>query len=388
MSIKNLKNIFRFPKRRSTDPTDEELHESEYGNDYGNENEKALDYSELYPDENTETTPKEKSSEKSRSTRSLSFKIDEKSRSLRSLSFNSHDLGSNPSYDESDRKFSESNIQNPSFPSYREYDRRQDGLEEGIPPIVVMAYKCGFNTEHVQCNVVRTKGLGLGAISYTNYELRLESTNELLMIAKKMNISRKGNFHFFDMTRGLIGETLSTKGGNYLGKLEYNMQGTEFILANSASDAEEVAGFMFDTDSSRDNMKEKDIKDIGQARRLLAVLPQNNPNGLSAPYKVADNHNVSMTHVMRNNFEADRPYYNLHKFESKKPVLVNGNLRLNFKGRVGIASVKNFQLTSVNDVDNIIVQFGKVDEDRFNLDFKAPFNAFQAFSLILSQFIL
>jgi hypothetical protein len=30
-----------------------------------------------------------------------------------------------------------------------------------------------------------------------------------------------------------------------------------------------------------------------------------------------------------------RPYYNLHKFESKRPVLVNGNLRLNFKGRVG-----------------------------------------------------
>jgi tubby-related protein 1 len=55
---------------------------------------------------------------------------------------------------------------------------------------------------------------------------------------------------------------------------------------------------------------------------------------------------------------------------------------------LGIASVKNFQLTPVNDPENIIVQFGKVDEDRFNLDFKAPFNAFQAFSLILSQFIL
>jgi hypothetical protein len=75
-------------------------------------------------------------------------------------------------------------------------------LEEGIIPTVVMAYKCGFNTEHVQCNVVRTKS----ALSYTNYELRLESTNELLIIAKKMDISRKGTFHFFDMTRGLIGK--------------------------------------------------------------------------------------------------------------------------------------------------------------------------------------
>jgi hypothetical protein len=57
MSIKNnLKNIFRFPKRRTTDPTDEEPHENEYGNEY--ENEKALDYSELYPDDNNETKQK------------------------------------------------------------------------------------------------------------------------------------------------------------------------------------------------------------------------------------------------------------------------------------------------------------------------------------------
>jgi hypothetical protein len=43
-----------------------------------------------------------------------------------------------------------------------------------------------------------------------------------------------------------------------------------------------------------------------------------------------------------------RPYYNLSKFESKKPVLVNGNLRLNFKGRVGTYIYKHFCMMFLN----------------------------------------
>ena len=61
---------------------------------------------------------------------------------------------------------------------------------------------------------------------------------------------------------------------------------------------------------------------------------------------------------------------------------------MNFKGRVSIPSVKNFQLVSPDDIDYIICQFGKVGEDRFHLDFRAPLNAFQAFGLALAQFNL
>ena len=63
-----------------------------------------------------------------------------------------------------------------------------------------------------------------------------------------------------------------------------------------------------------------------------------------------------------------------------------GNYRLNFKGRVTVPSVKNFQLVAPDDIDYIVSQFGKVGEDRFNLDFRAPLNAFQAFAIALSQF--
>jgi len=69
-------------------------------------------------------------------------------------------------------------------------------------------------------------------------------------------------------------------------------------------------------------------------------------------------------------------------------VFEKGNYRLNFKGRVSVPSVKNFQLVSPDDIDTVICQFGKIGEDRFHLDFRAPLNAIQAFSLALAQFAL
>uniref|UniRef100_A0A0E0CTB1 Tubby-like F-box protein n=1 Tax=Oryza meridionalis TaxID=40149 RepID=A0A0E0CTB1_9ORYZ len=68
---------------------------------------------------------------------------------------------------------------------------------------------------------------------------------------------------------------------------------------------------------------------------------------------------------------------------------------LNFHGRVTVASVKNFQLEatanpsrpdSVGDEETIILQFGKVDNDIFSMDYRQPLSAFQAFAICLSSF--
>jgi hypothetical protein len=48
----NLKHIFRLPNRRTTEGTEDEIQEQQY------ENEKALDYSELYPDDSSENNQK------------------------------------------------------------------------------------------------------------------------------------------------------------------------------------------------------------------------------------------------------------------------------------------------------------------------------------------
>ncbi|KAH7680826.1 Tub family proteins protein [Dioscorea alata] len=74
---------------------------------------------------------------------------------------------------------------------------------------------------------------------------------------------------------------------------------------------------------------------------------------------------------------------------------------LNFRGRVTIASVKNFQLIAATqptagaptpaqpaptEHDKIILQFGKVAKDMFTMDYRYPLNAFQAFAICLSSF--
>ncbi|KGN59979.1 tubby-like F-box protein 5 [Cucumis sativus] len=68
---------------------------------------------------------------------------------------------------------------------------------------------------------------------------------------------------------------------------------------------------------------------------------------------------------------------------------------LNFKGRVTVASVKNFQLvaaaeTSQNvsaaEQERVILQFGKIGKDIFTMDYRYPLSAFQAFAICLSSF--
>ena len=68
---------------------------------------------------------------------------------------------------------------------------------------------------------------------------------------------------------------------------------------------------------------------------------------------------------------------------------------LNFKGRVTVASVKNFQFVaavdpshnvSVAQQEKVILQFGKIGKDIFTMDYLYPLSAFQAFALCLSSF--
>ncbi|CAL0320498.1 unnamed protein product [Lupinus luteus] len=75
---------------------------------------------------------------------------------------------------------------------------------------------------------------------------------------------------------------------------------------------------------------------------------------------------------------------------------------LNFRGRVSIASIKNFQLISATSSatsgtgstlsqpttqsDKIILQFGRVGKDMFTMDYRYPLSAFQAFAICLTSF--
>jgi len=63
-----------------------------------------------------------------------------------------------------------------------------------------------------------------------------------------------------------------------------------------------------------------------------------------------------------------------------------GSFVLNFRGRVSVASVKNFQLCDRNDHDHIMLQFGRIEgRHSFTMDYQYPLTAVQALSIAISS---
>jgi len=243
---------------------------------------------------------------------------------------------------------------------------------------VLLAHDSGGDTDHVQCVIVRDR-TGIASKMSPTYRLYLENKNKLLVMAVKNQFNRTSNYHMYDMTRGQAGSKLTKKSGNYLGKLRArNVNRTEYVLITQASEREEVAAVVFDRHGIVDQLKEGSLP-----RKMSVMVPQLDMEGTPIANRTGDNDSGSMADMLRNNDDG-----NMFVFESKEPVFENGNFRLNFRGRVSVPSVKNFQLVSPDDIDHVICQFGKIGEDRYHLDFKTPLNAFQAFALALCQFNL
>lgn len=244
---------------------------------------------------------------------------------------------------------------------------------------VIAAHDYGDDkTEHVQCRIERER-VGLSSKLYPSYRLVLESKDKTILIAMKMSFNRTSNYHLFDMTRGIPGGKLTKKSGNYLGKLRaVNSSRSEYVVVTRASEREEVAAVMFEKHGLVEQIREGSLP-----RKMTVVLPRLDGDNVPITHRAKDNGTGSMIDMLKENKTGNK-----FVFETKEPQFENGNYRLNFHGRVSVPSVKNFQLISPDDQDNVICQFGKVGEDKFHLDFKTPMNAFQAFSLALCQFNL
>jgi hypothetical protein len=87
----------------------------------------------------------------------------------------------------------------------------------GNTSLVMLCPANGGTTDLVQCVILRDRTLG-GKMTPV-YKLFLENKMKCLILAQKISLSSTSNYHFFDMTRGTPGGTLSKKSGNYLGKL-------------------------------------------------------------------------------------------------------------------------------------------------------------------------
>jgi len=117
-------------------------------------------------------------------------------------------------------------------------------------------------------------------------------------------------------------------------------------------------------------------------RRMTVVLPGMNSDGKRTDFRPISDHDGLIERYKSKNLDG------ILELQNKTPVWNDETQSyvLNFHGRVTQASVKNFQIVHESDTDYIIMQFGRVAEDIFTMDYRYPMCAVQAFGIALSSF--
>ncbi|XP_030625700.1 tubby-related protein 1 [Chanos chanos] len=232
----------------------------------------------------------------------------------------------------------------------------------------------------IKCKVTRDKR-GMDRGFYPTYYLHLDNEKKVrvfLLAGRKRKKSATSNYLI-----SIDATDLSRGGDNYIGKLRSNLVGTKFTV--------------FDNGLNPDRA----LRDMSNARQeLAAIIYETNVLGFKGPRKMTviipgmDEDNQRVPIRARNENEGllmryqNRQMDNLIELHNKTPVWNDDSASyvLNFSGRVTQASVKNFQIVHSKDSDYIVMQFGRVADDMFTLDYNYPMCAVQAFALALSSF--
>ncbi|XP_042583477.1 tubby protein homolog isoform X5 [Cyprinus carpio] len=234
----------------------------------------------------------------------------------------------------------------------------------------------------VKCRITRDKK-GMDRGMYPTYYLHLEREDGkkvFLLAGRKRKKSKTSNYLIsIDPT------DLSRGGESFIGKLRSNLMGTKFTVY----------------DSGVNPVKTTSSLEAGNLRQeLAAICYETNVLGFKGPRKMSviipgmnmDHERVSIR--PRNDHESllarwqNKSTESVIELHNKTPVWNDDTQSyvLNFHGRVTQASVKNFQIIHDNDPDYIVMQFGRVAEDVFTMDYNYPMCALQAFAIALSSF--
>merc|ERR1712165_666679 len=101
-----------------------------------------------------------------------------------------------------------------------------------------------------------------------------------------------------------------------------------------------------------------------------------------------NNHNNNNGEENPEDANNNRPDFGLLSLQNRPPWwnVELGAFVLNFGGRVSVPSVKNFQLCDRNDIENIMLQFGRIQgRHNFTMDFSYPLSPVQAFAIAISS---
>nr|XP_060629179.1 tubby-related protein 1 isoform X1 [Anolis sagrei ordinatus] len=230
----------------------------------------------------------------------------------------------------------------------------------------------------IKCRVTRDKK-GMDRGLYPTYYLHLDNDKKVFLLAgRKRKKSKTSNYLIsIDPT------DLSRDGDNFIGKLRSNLMGTRFSVfdngvnpdrgnADWSNVRQELAAVIYETN----------VLGFKGPRKMTVVIPGMNSDSERVPIRPRNDNDGLLMRWQSKIMD------NLIELHNKAPVWNDETQSyvLNFHGRVTHASVKNFQIVHCNDPDYIVLQFGRVADDAFTLDYNYPLCAVQAFAIALSSF--
>ncbi|XP_050930455.1 tubby-related protein 1 [Lates calcarifer] len=230
----------------------------------------------------------------------------------------------------------------------------------------------------VKCRVTRDQR-GMDKSLYPLYYLHLDNEKKTFLLAgRKRKKSTTSNYLI-----SIDATDLSRGGENFVGKLRSNLMGTKFTVFDNALNPEralpdmsnarqELAGIIYETN----------VLGIKGPRRMTIIIPGMNKDNERVPLRPRNECDGLLIRHQNRRME------NLIELHNKTPVWNEETAShvLNFNGRVTQASIKNFQIVHNKDLDYIVMQFGRIADDIFTLDYNYPLCAVQAFAIALSSF--
>lgn len=215
--------------------------------------------------------------------------------------------------------------------------------------------------------VIRERG---GILDNPKYRFCLEPRDVFALAGRKRSKKQSSNY-----VVSLNENDLDRDGDSCFAKVRSNFTGTEFVFFTSdRNDKKELGAVLYEINPGG----------IRGPRRMTVIIPRLASNGAADEWRCVDDADGLISEYKRNP-DSTR----ILVLENKAPQW-NEELKgfqLNFGGRIGMPSVKNFQLSDRRDeAQNVVMQFGKWSADRFSLDFRFPMNATQAFCVALTSF--
>ncbi|KAK4475919.1 hypothetical protein MN116_001162 [Schistosoma mekongi] len=246
----------------------------------------------------------------------------------------------------------------------------------------------------VRCRITRDKR-GVDHGIFPSYYLHLEKEDHklFLLAARRRKRSTTSNYVISCDATNLSRDSIS-----FAGKLRSNFLGTHFTVYGPESRSKDSECLDSENKVNNFDMTTTTTK-TQHLQELAAIIYDTNVLGFKGPRKMTiilprqsstcqhfssiGNHTTCLIDLWKK-----KDTHNILQLQNKNPVWneETQSYVLNFHGRVTQASVKNFQIVHRSDEDYILMQFGRIAEDIFTMDYMYPMCALQAFGIALSSF--